>query len=89
MIVFSLPIFGLLIALLFSLKNKNAVYKVIIISFMLPLIAITLALFLGTAYQKYSFFSYNMLTAVVATFIALTMGVLVNRYWGSIIETRE
>ena len=56
----------------------------IIISFMVPLIAIGLALFLGThgIYQNYSFFSYNMLAGIIGTFLALVMGAIVHhKFW--------
>ena len=61
----------------------------IIISFMVPLIAIGLALFLGThgIYQNYSFFSYNMLAGIIGTFLALVMGAIVHhKFWGNIIH---
>lgn len=69
----------------------DTVYKIIITSFIIPLVTIDLGIVLGTGsvFKDYSFYSYNMLTATCGTLLALMMGSLVHNLAYGYITTKK
>ena len=57
-------------------------YRVLITYFMTPLLSICVAIFVSTngVYSSYSFFTGNMVLAVIGTFIAFLAGGYVHGY---------
>lgn len=82
LLLFSLLFFGAFILLLFICDDAESMYKIIVPVFVVPLVAIGLALFLGTQdiFKQYPFFSYNMLLAIVGTFLTLLVGAYVHSH---------
>ena len=67
-------------------------YRVLITYFMTPLLSICIAIFMSTngVYSNYSFFTSNMMLAVIGTLFAFLAGGYVHGYyWNDEIATRK
>ena len=76
MVAFTLPLFVFLFLLFDFDYGQKQGYIIVLIIFSLFIVGSSLWLFLGTNYYDYSFFSSNLIAALLATFIVLILG-----YW--------